>query len=516
MKVLVSLISLSLLCSAAFAQNPDGQPRQRRNPSAAASAPPTTPPAADGAMKVAPAVKTQHTWNGPGGPFGYTATAGFIEIKNENEEVEAKMFYVAYTKDGEDRSKRPVTFAFNGGPGSSSVWLHMGALGPRRARMNDDGTMPAPPFELVDNNESWLPFTDVVMIDAIGTGFSRPAKPELGKKFYGLTGDLNAFTACIKGWLTEANRWPSPKIVAGESYGGIRVAGLSNTLLQEGIAVNGIISISGVINFQTIDAARGNDLPYITYLPALTATAFYHHKLSAPLMKDFAKTIAESETFANGEYSSALMKGAELPAAERKHIAHRLAELTGVSPVYADRADLRISGGSFRAELLRDNWNILGRYDARLIGRNANGNSQNPEYDPSDTAITPVFTSAFNDYIVNELKFKSDEAYRMTGYAFIGPWDYGTRGGYPDTTDSLRRAMTQNPHMKVMLACGWYDLACPGSAMKYTIAHLGIDPKLQDNIRFRFFPAGHMMYIDKNSRESLVKEVGEFVRGATK
>ena len=457
-------------------------------------------------------VRTHHTWNGS---LSYTATCGFIPIKNDAGETEASMFYEAYTADGADSLRRPVTFCFNGGPGSSSVWLHMGAIGPRRAKMNDDGSLPPPPYELVDNQESWLPFTDIVMIDMIGAGFSRPAKPELGKKYWGLEGDLLAFTQFIRSYLTDYDRWRSPLFVAGESYGGIRSAGLTDSLLRQGIALNGVISISGVMNYALISPSKGNDLPYITYLPSETATAFYHHRLDARLQSNFEKAVAESEQFASGEYAAALLKGDTLPETQRKHIAARLAELTGLTPVYCERSNLRIRAGSFRAELLRSNWDIIGRYDARLVGHNSDGNLQNPEYDPSDTAVTPVFTAAFNDYIRHELNFKTDEPYRMTGYAFIGPWEYGNNGdGFPDTSDRLRRAMTLNPYMKVMLVCGWYDLACPYYGMRYTMAHMGEDPKLQKNIRFRYFPAGHMMYIDSSSRKKLQADVRQFMSDA--
>jgi carboxypeptidase C (cathepsin A) len=530
MKLQATLVAL-LLGSLAIAQNPFQQPGvgggQRQGRQGAGQIPPTEPGAEAAQQSLTPLqqlhaatptkewVKTSHVWHGHGASVSYTATCGFIPIKNADDQTEAEMFFVAYTKDGADRLTRPVTFAFNGGPGSSSVWLHMGALGPMRAKMNNDGSLPAPPFDLVENEESWLPFTDVVMIDAIGTGFSRPSSAATGKQFYGLQGDLSAFTAFIKGYLTMGERWRSPIIVAGESYGGIRVAGLAYTLLQQGIAVNGIISISGVMNFGTIDSGKDNDLPYISYLPAETAVAFYHHKLSPGLQSDFDRTIKESETFASGEYAAALMKGNGISANERKHVVNRLAELTGLSQSYVDRAELRIPAGGFRAELLRDRWDIVGRYDGRLIGHNATGINQNPEYDPSDAATTPVFTASFNDYISHDLNFHTEETYRPTAYGMIGPWDYGTQGGYPDTTEMLRRAVEQNPHMRVMLCCGWYDLACPYFGMRYAIDHLGEQAKLQGNFRFRYFPAGHMMYIDTPSREKLVTDVAAFFRDAT-
>jgi carboxypeptidase C (cathepsin A) len=457
-------------------------------------------------------VTTKHTWNGPGGPIEYTATCGFVPIKNDQtEETEAEMFFVAYTKDDATASKRPVTFAFNGGPGSSTVWLHMGAMAPLRAKMNEDGSLPAPPFEMVQNNESWLPNTDLVFVDAIGTGYSRPSKPELGTKFYGVRGDLAAFTDFIKGYLSEGRRWHSPIFVAGESYGGIRVAGLSLSLLRAGIAVNGIISISGVMNMASIDAAKDNDVPYIGYLPAECATAIYHHKVKSD---NFHQTVSECEEFASGEYAAALMKGDGLSEEQRKHIAAKVASFIGISPIFVERSNLRVSPTAFRAELLRDDWDIVGRYDARLVGHNQFGTSQFTDYDPSDTAVTPVFTAAFGNYISEDLNFHTSELYRTVAYGQIGNWDYGD-GRDNDTSEMLRSAMEQNPHMKVMLCCGWYDLACPYYCMRYVIDHLGEQAKLKKNIRFRYFPAGHMLYIDSDSRKMFAHEVSEFIKDAT-
>lgn len=518
-------VAIALFCVAVSAQTPI--PGERRRPQNTGQLPAMQPPATEpGTAPALPTpldlmhagapsthwITTTHTWNGS---LHYTATCGFIPIKDENDQTEADMFFVAYTKDGAEKGSRPVTFAFNGGPGSSSVWLHMGALGPVRAQMNPDGSLPAPPYRFVENEQSWLPFTDVVMVDAVGTGYSRVVKADANKKFYGLTGDLAAFTTFIKGYLSETSRWRSPVFVAGESYGGIRVAGLSYTLLQQGIAVNGIISISGVMNFGTIDPGKDNDLPYISYLPAECAVAMYHHRLSHEMEANFHQTIQEAEQFASGEYAAALMKGDALTEEQRKHIAARVASFIGVSPLYVDRSDLRVSPWGFRAELLRDSWDIVGRYDGRLVGHNSSGVSQAAEYDPSDVAVTPVFTAAFNDYISSELNFHTTESYRTVAYGVLPPWDYGTQGGFPDTSEMLRRAMEQNPHMKVMLCCGWYDLACPYFGMRYAISHMGEQESLKKNIRFAYFPAGHMLYIDTPSREKFVKDIGAFYADAT-
>ncbi len=530
MRLISSLSILGLLFSFALAQDPGqnpggGQGRQPGQGRGRGTPPPQTPSEPSTGTPAAPSpidmmhspaiskewVNTSHEWHGPAGNISYTATCGFIPIKNDQDETDAQMFFVAYTKDGANKATRPVTFAFNGGPGSSSIWLHIGALGPRRAKLNDDGSLPAPPFEIVDNEESWLPDTDIVMIDAIGTGFSRPTNPA-NRSFYGMRPDLTAFTNFIKTYLTEARRWRSPIFVAGESYGGIRVAGLSQTLLDQGIAVNGIISISGVMNMGTIDPAKDNDIPYISYMPAECATAIYHHKVQTD---NFDKTVKDCENFAAGEYAAALMKGNMLTEAERKHIAAKVASYLGLSPLYVERSNLRVSPYGFRAELLRDTWDIVGRYDARLIGHNSSGVNQGAEYDPSDVAVTPVFTAAFNDYLVDELNFHTSETYRPVAYGQIGGWDYGNGGDTPDTSEMLRRAMEQNPHMKVMLCCGWFDLACPYYGTRYVIDHLGEQEKLKKNIRFRYFHSGHMIYIDTPSRKQFVHDVGDFMKEAT-
>lgn len=460
-------------------------------------------------------VRTKHTISIGGQTLHYTATAGLLPVKNNSGELQAKMFFVAYTLDGTDHNKRPVLFAFNGGPGSSSVWLHLGALGPRRALMNDDGSLPKPPFRVADNTETWLPATDVVMVDAIGTGYSRTTSSG-DRQFYGLEGDLRGFTSGIKSYISLEKRWPSPVFVAGESYGGTRVAGLSQSLLQDGIAANGIISISGVMNFMTLDGGQGNDIPYLSFFPSEAAVAWYHKKLSPKLQSlTVDQVYAEAEKFTEGEYADALNRGGSLPADRRSHIVKRMSELLGLSEKFIERANLRIDEGEFMAELLRNEYMSVGRYDGRLTGRLVSGNGTRPDFDASDAAVEPVFTSAFNQYIGGELNYHSDDPYRITGYNVIGGWDFGGRQGYPDTSARMRQALIQNPHMKILLCCGYYDLACPVYGMKYTINHLGVAPELKNNVSFAYYPAGHMMYIEKSSREKLVKDITAFIKSAT-
>ncbi|HLK14627.1 MAG TPA: hypothetical protein VKT78_07455, partial [Fimbriimonadaceae bacterium] len=437
-------------------------------------------------------------------------------IRNADSEVTANMFFVEYSKDGADPKKRPVLFAFNGGPGSSTMWLHMGTIGPRRAHMNDDGSMPQPPFEVTDNQETWLNSSDLVLLDAVGTGYSRPTS-STDRSFYGVQGDLQGFTAAIKEFLSREHRWGSPKFVCGESYGGIRVAGLSFTLLQAGIALNGIISISGVMNEATLSNGRFNDLPFFSFLPSEAAVAWYHKRLAPKYQgMPLEALCSEVEKFTTGEYAAVLNEGDTASAKDKADVIAKLSAYTGIPKSYYQTSNMRIRAQSFMAELLRDKQESVGRYDARLIGHVTDGSNGRPDFDASDAATSPVFISSFNQYVDGELKFhpsdyRADLDYRGTAYQFIGGWDYGINQGYPDTSQNLQRCMDQNRYMKVMLCCGRYDLACPYMGMRYVMAHLGEDPALAKNIHFEYYPAGHMMYIEKSSRVKLQNDVANFV-----
>jgi len=460
-----------------------------------------------------PPVQTKHSIMVHGSKISYTATAGYIPIRDKEGVTQGRMFFVAYSKDGAEAASRPVTFAFNGGPGSASLWLHMGTIGPRRALMNDDGSLPKPPYRLVDNEETWLPETDIVMIDAMGTGYSRLAKPEFGKTFYGPEADISSFAEFIRSWLLKYHRNSSPVFIAGESYGGIRGAGLSDHLLEAGTALNGIIIISGTMNFQTLDAARGNDLPYIGFLPSFAAVAWYHKKLAPELQALPVEQVArQAEQFASGPYASALQRGSSLSEAETAQVAKRMSELTGLKESYVRQSHLRVPEFRFFKELLRDEGRTTGRYDARLTGVDANEAGNGPEYDASDVAVTPVFYSCVVDYLSTELGYTSDLKYRMWNEDRAG-WPDDSEG-YLDMSDSLRRAMNKNPYMKVMFCCGWYDLACPYYATRYSVDHMDLGAKQMANISFRYYPAGHMMYIETSARESLAKDVASFISGA--
>jgi len=459
-------------------------------------------------------VVTKHEISVGGKLLKYTATTGLMPIKNQAGETEANIFFIAYTLDhAEGAPARPLLFSFNGGPGSSSVWLHLGALGPKRVRMMDDGEMPPPPYRLVENEHSWLDLADLVFIDPVGTGYSRATKPELASKFFGLQGDIASTGEFIRMYLTRYERWSSPLFLAGESYGTTRAGGLSGYLIDRGIAFNGIILVSTVMNFQTLSFGQGNDLPYVLYLPSYTATAWYHKKLSPDLQQNLRKTLDEVERWATNEYAAALAKGDRLTQEERQAVADRLARYTGLEKRYIENSNLRIEIQRFDKELLRQTGRTVGRLDSRFKGRDAIGVSERPDFDPSMAAIRPPYTVALNDYVRTELGYKSDLEYYILGGG-IGRWDWGNINGYADTSEGLRSAFAKNPYMKLFIASGYYDLATPYFAAEYTLSHMNLYPDLRGNIKSSVYEAGHMMYIDKKSLVQLKKDVSDFVQFA--
>jgi carboxypeptidase C (cathepsin A) len=464
---------------------------------------------------VAEPVVTRHELRLPGRVLRYTVTTGMMPLVNETGETEANVFFMAYVAERPGGpEKRPLMFSFNGGPGSSSVWLHLGALGPRRVKMLDDGRMPAPPYELVDNDESWLDRTDLVFIDPVGTGYSRPAKPELGKKYWGLQGDIESVGEFIRLYLTRYQRWGSPLFVVGESYGTTRAAGLAGHLVDKGIAFNGIILVSTILNFQTARFTKGNDLPYVLFLPTYTATAWYHQRLPADLQSKPLRTVLdEAERWALGEYMVALARGDRLQGPERQTVIDALARYTGLDKRFLDNSDLRVEIQRFDKELLRDQKRTVGRLDSRFEGVDALPAGERPDFDPSLAAIRPPYTALFNDYVRGALGYKSDLTYHILGGG-IGPWDWGTNNGFADVSEALRSAFAKNPHMKLLVAKGYYDLATPYFAAEYTLSHMGLDPAHRANVRTREYEAGHMMYIDKKELAKLKSDAGDFIRDA--
>lgn len=459
---------------------------------------------------------TKHSIQIDGKELKYTATAGTILLRKEDGTPTASIFYIAYIKDDvADETKRPLTLAFNGGPGSSSVWLQLGALGPKRVMMDPKGNPLPPPYRLVDNEYSILDATDLVFIDPVSTGFSRAIPEQDAKNFHSINGDLESVADFIRLYTTRHNRWTSPKFLAGESYGTTRAAALSGYLQQhKGMALNGIMLISTVLNFGTISFDRGNDLPYVLFLPTYTATAWYHKKLPKDLMASQRKALEESEQFASHEYALALLKGDGITPEERSQIVQKLARLTGLPPKYIDESNLRVPIFRFTKELLRDERRTVGRYDSRLEGIDLDGTGAAPEYDPSYASVFAPFTAAWNQYVRAELKWETDLPYEiLTGR--VRPWSWAEYSNkYVNVSDSLRTAMTQNHDLKVFVANGHYDLATPYFATEYTFSHLGLDPSLRSHVSMDFFEAGHMMYTNRPSLERLKADLARFIGDA--
>ena len=458
---------------------------------------------------------TQHTVRINGREIAYTATAGTLLLKEEDGKKKATVFYVAYTKDGEDASKRPVTFTFNGGPGSSSVWLHLGAFGPKRVPMTPEGFAPPPPYRMVENQGSLIDVTDLVFIDPVTTGYSRAVPGESDKQFHGLQEDIQSVAEFIRLWTVRNKRWPSPKFLAGESYGTTRAAGLSGYLQQRhGMYLNGIVLVSAILNFQTARFGPGNDLPPILFLPTYTAIAWYHQRLPADLQQSLEKAVNEARAFARGEYASALMKGDRLAGVEKQQIAAKLARLTGLSPEYIEQTNLRINIMRFTKELLRDQRSTVGRLDGRFTGIDIDAAGERMEFDPSMAAIMGPYTGTLNDYVRRELKFESDLPYEILS-GRVRPWSYArNQNSYVNVAETLRSAMTQNRNLKVHVANGYFDLATPFFATEYTFDHLGLDPSLRGNISMSYYEAGHMMYIRETDLLGLAKNVRAFIRSA--
>lgn len=456
--------------------------------------------------------QTKHSITLDGKKLDFEATAGTMVLKDEDGKPQASIFYTAYTKPGEDAATRPITFCFNGGPGSSSVWLHMGAFGPRRVNFTDDGQPLPPPARLIDNEGTLLDLTDLVFIDPVSTGFSRAADEKNAKQFHGVQEDLNSVGEFIRLYTTRTGRWKSPKYLAGESYGTTRASALANHLQgQLGMRLNGVILVSAVLNFGTIRFDEGNDLPYPLFLPSYAATAWYHKKLDPELQKDFKKTLADAEAFANGEYLQALHRGSDLSDTEKKAVAAKVAKFTGLSEEFVLRNDLRVEGQRFMRELLRDRGRTVGRFDSRYLGKDATDAGERPDYDPSYAAVQGTYTEGLNAYVRGELKFESDLPYEiLTGR--VRPWNYGTASNrYLNVAPALRSAMTTNADLRVLVANGYYDLATPFAATQYTFKHLGADRKLLDRVTMTYYDAGHMMYVHKPSLVKLKKDIAAFL-----
>ena len=479
-------------------------------------------------MAEAAPVVTHHEISVNGRALRYTATAGRLPIKDISGNIDAEMFYVAYTVDGQDPARRPVTFAFNGGPGSASIWLHMGALGPKRVALQPDGMMPPSPYHLIDNPGTPLEKTDIVVIDAIGTGFSRPADIEKGKHFWSVKGDIEAFGEFIRLYITRNDRWASPLYLFGESYGTTRAAGVSGYLIDRGIAFNGIVLLSEVLNFETLEFSKGNDLAYELTLPTYTMIAGYHKKLAPELTQDLQKTKEEVEHWASTEYAQALEAGDALTPEQRAHIVDQLAKYTGLKKDFIEQANLRIDVMGFTHNLLIDQKLRVGRLDGRYTGPDPNGLLDTPFYDPTSSATSPPYTAMFNDYLRRELGYKTDVPYYVSARDMAGASEPGQRGGgpfqwewgsavegFPDTATALRAAIVKDPYLKVLVMEGDYDLATPFFAADYTMNHLDLLPEYRKNISYAKYAAGHMVYLPMDGLTKMRKDFESFLDQTT-
>lgn len=464
---------------------------------------------------------SEHELKVDGKTISYTATAGTLLMKNDEGEPAALMGFTAYVANGRNSANRPLMFAYNGGPGSASIWLHMGILGPQRAVATDADFSPNGPFRYVDNEFTIIDEVDLVMIDPVGTGFSRPVGEGKGEDFWGVDQDIKSVSEFIAQYVTENNRWASPKFILGESYGGMRSGGVAWRLLKEhNLGLNGVVLVSPFMAMTVGFSGLGIDLPHVMFLPTYAATAWYHDALAdkPDNLEDF---MAEVETFAMTEFASALLMGNRLAGEQRQAILARLARYTGVSETYWDRADLRVSESQFTKELLRDRGETAGRVDSRFKGDSINLLGENMFYDPFSASLGPPFLAAFMSYYQTELGVKTDQEYVVSGKLWMH-WDWGhaqpDRGGFkvpfPNTLVDLSLTMKQNPNMKVLYQQGYYDLATPHLATRYYIDHMDITPELRENVSLEMYEAGHMMYIHEPSMVKYKKDLAEFVRAS--
>lgn len=459
---------------------------------------------------------TKHTITLNGQKINYTATAGYLPQRDETGKIRGNLFFTAYTRDGvANPATRPITYTYNGGPGSASVWLHMGALGPKRIQMGDDGRMLAPPYTVLDNEFTWLAFTDLVFIDPVMTGYSRPADGVDKKEFTGYVEDIQSVGDFIRLYTTRYDRWASPKFLSGESYGTTRSAGLSGYLQdRHGLFLNGIVLISAVLDFATLEFfISGNELPYSLFLPTFAAMAWYHKQV--PAYPDLKTLRADVEKYALGDYTLALMKGDRLTPAERQTVAAQLNRFTGLSVEYLLGSNLRIRDDRFTKELLRKQGKTVGRLDGRFTASDYDRAGDTYEFDPSYNAtIYGPFTTAVNDHLHRVLKVKNELPYEiLTGR--VRPWNYNNvQNQFLNTAETLRSAMTKNPFLRVHVCNGYYDMATPYFATDYTFSHMMLDPALKTNVTMSFYETGHMIYIDQAALGQMTRNVAEFYQSA--
>jgi carboxypeptidase C (cathepsin A) len=460
-------------------------------------------------------VVTHHTVTIDGKAIPYEATAGTLTLRDDKGKPIASMFYVAYVAEGHKGDPhRPITFFYNGGPGSASLWLHMGSVGPVRVKTDSPDPTHNAPFELINNNDSLLDRTDMVFLDAIGAGYSRPLGDTKGDKFWGVDQDIDAFTRGIKRYISINDRWNSPKYLFGESYGTTRSAGLSYALQEAGVQLNGVTLLSSILNYSI--RAPGYDRLYVGYVPTYAAAAWYHNKL-ANKPADLPAFLNEVRAWANGPYLEALNKGQDISPAEEDQIAQQLSAYTGLSVKFLKENRLRVDLQRFRKELLRDEHRTIGRYDSRFEGIDADDGGEGPETDPSDTGISGAFIATLHGYLADQLGYHTDLDYWPSGMDINRSWDWhhkapGSRfpETQPDVALDLAAAMRRNPHMRVYSLNGWYDMATPFFETEYDLAHMNLDPTLRPNLRFAYYPSGHMVYLNPDALHQLKADMARF------
>lgn len=477
------------------------------------------------------AVTTEHSIRLHGDKLEYSATAGTMVIRNDKNQADAKVFYVAYTKPAKRGEQRPVTFLFNGGPGSSSLWLHMGSFGPKRILTpNAAPTAPAP-YQLTDNQYTLLDKTDLVFIDAFGTGYSRgiatpdnaDSKDDPAKPFWGVDGDVDGFARFVTRYVSVNHRWNSPKFVIGESYGTVRAPALVNKLQDQGMAFNGIVLVSSILNYSS--RAPGLDRQYVGILPTFAAVAWYQNKLPNKPAK-LEPFLDEVRAFAENEYAVALAQGYHLPAEQRQQMAEKLHQYTGLDTQYLLNANLRVDQGQFRKELLRDEHRTLGRYDGRYLGMDDDAIGATPDSDPSSTGPSGAYVAMLHDYLETELKYSSEDHYKVSSFDAFKNWDWshaqGGNWGYkgktraPYVVGDLGDAIRTNPGLHVLSTNGYFDMATPFHSTEYDLAHMNLDPTLQNNVKMTYYPSGHMIYLNEDAMADFHKDIADFYDAAMK
>jgi carboxypeptidase C (cathepsin A) len=507
-KILIFVLAASILGSPALAAERKviPKPESEAKTSAAPAQEESKGPSAPEKLSV-----THQTINIQGQAINYTATAGRLSTSDESGKHKADIFFVAYTKDGgQDAKKRPITFAFNGGPGASSVWLHLGAIGPKRAPVEDGGKPSLPPYQYIDNEYSWLAFSDLVFIDPVGTGFSRPAHGEKEAQFSGIKGDIDSVGDFIRLYTSKYDRWLSPKFLVGESYGTFRAVGLSKYLFDAyGMNLNGLILISPALDFQTFSFGIGNDLPYVLALPSYTAAAWYWKKLGPELQdQELPKTLKEVEEWAMNDYVRILAKGSALSESERKEAVDKLALYTGLPTTFIETRNLRITSSDFRRELLKNEDKVLGILDSRasILARTGGMYS-----DPGLASTIAPYVDATNDYVKTELDYDTELPYIFLSGEANSSWDWGSAAsGYPNMMSTMRDVMARSGLMRILIACGYYDLATPYLSAEYTVSHLGLNATLQKNIEVKRYNGGHQMYTNMPALKDLTQDAAAF------